>query len=145
MKDFILSSLVVVSVLFAVVPLLAGITSHLVKFWTRGKKEPAYMFNIQKRLFCFVTSRFDNMDSVCQWLTFNVLINLMLLFVLTRLIIASPAYMMMWYLVGAVSVVALVFVPRWVMDISSTLRMKKGDSERLRELEQQIEQIKQGK
>ena len=127
--------------IWAAIPLILGIVSCLLSFWSRGRVELKLFWKFQEFKVKFLGSKrqwdWDNL--ILVYLLFDVIIAGFLLSIVGCL----------WFQLGIISLIALgslitfIVLPRYIGDIFNTLKycFKTKDSKRLLELEAKVEAL----
>ncbi len=121
-------------ILWVVLPPLASGGACLLNHWTRGRIEYTPMDWLKCKLWS------KECDPCEYYLFFHLLFPLVLLASTSLLMVHYPIATML----SVVGVLSFIFLPRYLCDIIHSLRFnfKKADSERLLELEEEIQKLK---
>jgi len=138
MRDYIIYTIIGLYVLNLTLPVIAGFVSLSVNHWNRGRTNKSYFTFIQK----YKYSIHCREDLFIAWCLIDGLVIGLLSLLLVFSAIHLPMSVLSWAAVTVVCAAVFFFVPRFIVDLNHTLRMKKGDSERLRELQDQIDELK---
>jgi len=122
------------------VPLLLGVVSVMLHFYTRGRVSKNYLLSFQRwKLGLFTdASNMDAADAIGFMIIVEGLIAATGFALLAAILMKVPSA---YLVIGTISIVLLI-LPRYFIDICHALKysFKSRDSERIRELEKRLEE-----
>ena len=124
---------------------VALVLSYLIKFWTRGRKRPKFATNLLNFKYTSIKKCIHGGNKPISagdlWFFYEFLMCI-IFYVVTTVIVTTAG---LFGLVGVVVAIILTIAPRYLLDITHTLKYnnKTHDSERLADLEQEIKILKE--